>query len=107
MFLIFGLYGSWEAGDGCKMMPQGVGSFSTPGKPNSGNCFLDMSRSDISIFHRHFMWMDQSIWHGNWHPAPLPEPVHVSSVYNLGGADPWKEGPEPWKLGPGPRSPHP
>ena len=31
--LIFAKYGRLEAGNTCKMMPQGVGSFSTPGKP--------------------------------------------------------------------------
>ena len=31
----FAIYGSWEGLDGCKMMPRGVGSFSTPGKPTS------------------------------------------------------------------------
>ncbi len=37
MFLDFSLYGSWEALDKCKSMPQGPLSFSTPGKPISEN----------------------------------------------------------------------
>ena len=30
---IFALYGSWEALIGCKILPRGVGTISTPGKP--------------------------------------------------------------------------
>ena len=47
-FQIFGLYGSWEAGNGCKMMPRGVGTFSTPGQPIPGNSIFQF------FFGRHF-----------------------------------------------------
>ena len=34
-FSDFSLYGSWEGVDMCKILPQGVGTISTPGKLNS------------------------------------------------------------------------
>ncbi len=49
------IYGSWEGLDGCKMMPWGVGSFSTPGEPTSESSCFDLfgptfrSRPDISV----------------------------------------------------------
>ncbi len=41
----FAIYGSWDGLDGCKTMPRGVGSFSTPGKPTSENSFFGPSRA--------------------------------------------------------------
>ena len=84
----FLFYGSWEGLDMCKMMPLGVGSFSTPGKPTSENFFcFDIFRVIISISDHRFTSMDQSMCHGGCHPATISELVDASSVYNLGRVD--------------------
>ena len=42
-FGFLALYGTWEALDGCKILPRGVGTIRRPGKHHSG-------RSDFQVF---------------------------------------------------------
>ncbi len=88
-------------------MPQGVGSFSTPGKPNSGNFIFLHFWIDISIFDRHLTFMDQPICHGSWDQTIPPKLLTGRPVNNLGIVDSSHQGPGPWKLGPGPGSQNP
>ena len=91
-------------GVSAKMMPQSVGSLSTPGKPNSENFRCRYCSTYISIFGRHFTSLQQCICPGCADQTLPPMLLTVRPVYNLGIVDSSNHGPGSMKLGHGPRS---